>query len=449
MSYPDITLVQNICSVLNVTEHELLSGSEDTSRRVSEKLAEKYRKLTRNYRLSQYIIYGLILIGCGIGNLAAQHRLDWFFIVMGSVMMMASLTLVPALAALDARTEHYKLLLSFGAFLCSLEFLLLVCCIYSGGDWFPMAGTAVLFGMTLVFLPFLLPLLPLPSYMTGRKVSVYLLTVTGLLLILLLVGCLYTGGDWFPVAASGVIFGMSLFILPVLLWQFPLPQWMTERKLSVYLLTETGLLLILLLVCCIYGGGRWFLPAAAGVLFGLGLFFLPVILRQILRGLSLYRHKALIYFAVETILLVLILLIDGMRNGMNNFWTVSLPIALLCLALPWGIMGAVRYLPVNGWLKASVSSAWSGLWLFLAPWILDQILSVKYGKFDNPYLLRIPFDFSTWDFTHTPWNVIMIILIILGIAAILCGAMGLRSCILNAKEHSRKSILGVDKEKKL
>ncbi|MGI6005927.1 MAG: helix-turn-helix domain-containing protein [Ruminococcus sp.] len=436
LSYPDITLVQNICSVLNVTEHELLSGSEDTSRRVSEKLAEKYRKLTRNYRLSQYIIYGLILIGCGIGNLAAQHRLDWFFIVMGSVMMIASLTLVPALAALDARTENYKLPLSFGTFLCSLEFLLLVCCIYSGGDWFLLAGTAVLFGTVLVFLPFLLPLLPLPPYMADRKVSVYLLTVTGLLLILLLVGCLYTGGDWFPVAAAGTIFGLSLFFLPVLLWQFPWPQWAAERKLSVYLLTETGLLLVLLLVSCIHGGGRWFLPAAAGVLFGLGLFFLPVILRQMLRGLPLYRHKALIYFALETILLLLILLIDGVSNGMNNFWTISLPVALLCLTLPWGIMGAVRYLPVNGWLKASVSSAWSGVWLWMAPWILDQILSVKYGEFDNPYLLRIPFDFSVWDFIHTPWNVIMIILIIFGIVAVLCGVMGLRSYMRNAKKRS-------------
>ena len=100
LSYPDITLLQNICSVLQVTEHELLTGSEDTSRRVSEKLAEKYRKLTRNYRIAQYIIYGIILLGCGIGNLAARHTLDWFFIAAAAVAMAASLTLAPALAAL-------------------------------------------------------------------------------------------------------------------------------------------------------------------------------------------------------------------------------------------------------------------------------------------------------------------------------------------------------------
>ena len=34
LSYPDITLLQNICSVLQVTEHELLTGSEDRGRKL-------------------------------------------------------------------------------------------------------------------------------------------------------------------------------------------------------------------------------------------------------------------------------------------------------------------------------------------------------------------------------------------------------------------------------
>lgn len=371
LSYPDITLVQNICSVLQVTEHELLSGSEDTSRRISEKLAEKYRKLTRNYRMSQYIIYGLILLGCAVGNLAAQHRLDWFFIVVCAVMMAASLTLVPALAALDARLENYKLPLSLGAFLAALELLLLVCCIYTGGDWFLMAGISVLFGTALVFLPFLLPLLPLPESMADKKASVYLLSVTGLLLLLLLVSCIYTGGTWFPMAA-------------------------------------------------------------VSVLFGLGFFLLPVILHQTLRGRLLYRHKALLYFSVETVLLFMILLTDGVQNGMRNL-AVSFPVAVLCLILPWGIMGVVRYLPANGWLKGSAVSAFTGLWIWMAPWILEQILSSVYGQSNDPYRLLLPFDFSAWDVVHTPWNVIMVILIVLGIAAVFCLGMGLRSFIFRRK----------------
>ena len=428
LSYPDITILQNLCAILQVTEHELLTGSEDTSRRVSEKLAQKYRKLTRNYRIIQYVIYGMILLGCGIGNLASSHTLDWFFIAAAGVLMAASLTLVPALAALDPRFDNYKLPLAFGSFTFFLEILLLICCIYSGGTWFWIAGTSVLFGFALVFLPFLLPFLPLPLAMANRKTSVYLLTVTGLLILLLLASCLSAGETWFPVAAVSVIFGLSLFIMPVLLYQLPLSQWMGERKISMYLLIETGLLLFLLLVCDLNDQGSWFFTAALGVLLGLGLVFLPVILRQTLRDLPLYRHKSLLYLSAETVFLLLLLFVAALQEGNpRSFWTLSLPNALLFLALPWGVMGALRYLPVNRWLRASAAFAWMGLWIWLAPAGFDQIMIPVYGQPDKPYSLIIPFDFTKWELPYNAWNVIMIILLMLGAAAVFCGYMGLRS----------------------
>ena len=428
LSYPDITILQNLCAILQVTEHELLTGSEDTSRRVSEKLAQKYRKLTRNYRIIQYVIYGMILLGCGIGNLASSHTLDWFFIAAAGVLMAASLTLVPALAALDPRFDNYKLPLAFGSFTFFLEILLLICCIYSGGTWFWIAGTSVLFGFALVFLPFLLPFLPLPLAMANRKTSVYLLTVTGLLILLLLASCLPAGETWFPVAAVSVIFGLSLFIMPVLLYQLPLSQWMGERKISMYLLIETGLLLFLLLVCDLNDQGSWFFTAALGVLLGLGLVFLPVILRQTLRDLPLYRHKSLLYLSAETVFLLLLLFVAALQEGNpRSFWTLSLPNALLFLALPWGVMGALRYLPVNRWLRASAAFAWMGLWIWLAPAGFDQIMIPVYGQPDKPYSLIIPFDFTKWELPYNAWNVIMIILLMLGAAAVFCGYMGLRS----------------------
>ena len=428
LSYPDITILQNLCAILQVTEHELLTGSEDTSRRVSEKLAQKYRKLTRNYRIIQYVIYGMILLGCGIGNLASSHTLDWFFIAAAGVLMAASLTLVPALAALDPRFDNYKLPLAFGSFTFFLEILLLICCIYSGGTWFWIAGTSVLFGFALVFLPFLLPFLPLPLAMANRKTSVYLLTVTGLLILLLLASCLSAGETWFPVAAVSVIFGLSLFIMPVLLYQLPLSQWMGERKISMYLLIETGLLLFLLLVCDLNDQGSWFFTAALGVLLGLGLVFLPVILRQTLRDLPLYRHKSLLYLSAETVFLLFLLFVAALQEGNpRSFWTLSLPNALLFLALPWGVMGALRYLPVNRWLRASAAFAWMGLWIWLAPAGFDQIMIPVYGQPEKPYSLAIPFDFTKWELPYNVWNVIMIILLALGAAALLCVYMGLRA----------------------
>ena len=73
LSYPDITLIQNICEVLDVSEHELLSGSEDTRQRNSDRLAERYIRRTR---LTQFILYGTALLSCAIVNLATAHRLD-------------------------------------------------------------------------------------------------------------------------------------------------------------------------------------------------------------------------------------------------------------------------------------------------------------------------------------------------------------------------------------
>ena len=101
----------------------------------------------------------------------------------------------------------------------------------------------------------LLRQLPLPEALEGRRLSVYLVTETVLLELELLTGCLYTGGDWFAMAAVSVLFGLSFFILPVLLRQLPLPEALEGRRLSVYLVTETVLLELELLTGCLYTSG--------------------------------------------------------------------------------------------------------------------------------------------------------------------------------------------------
>ena len=42
LAYPDITLLQSICEILQVSEKELLSASEDVEGRRAEQLAKKY-----------------------------------------------------------------------------------------------------------------------------------------------------------------------------------------------------------------------------------------------------------------------------------------------------------------------------------------------------------------------------------------------------------------------
>ena len=61
-----------------------------------------------------------------------------------------------------------------------------------------------------------------------------------------------------------------------------------------------------------------------------------------------------------------------------------------------GLLGIIRYLPVNGWFKGFLSCAWSGLWLWLAPWCVETVLALNGWVSSNPYRLTSPFTSSYW-----------------------------------------------------
>ncbi len=358
LSYPDITLICNICEVLEVSEHELLTGSEDTGSRNSERLAQKYLRLAKTYRVAQYLLYGVTLLTCAVVNLAVQHRMSWFFIVWASLMVCASLTLTPAVAALFQKLEHYSAAITFGCFTVSLEVLLLVCCLYTHGAWFTVAAVSVLFGLTLVFGPFVLRATPPPEWMNGRKTSVYLIAETALLILLLLVCRLYTGGTWFVVASVSVLFGLGFVIVPVLLCQLPLPE-------------------------------------------------------------PFCRHKLLLYFAAQTLGLMLTLLVASPRSFVSD----SLPVALVCLSLPWGVMAAARYLPVNGCFRAAAGCAWTGMWNALFPWAFTVVMPENFVH--GAYGAWGGIDFMLWGGWHTAQNVYVLTTIACVVAAVILAGAGL------------------------
>ncbi|SHO45090.1 helix-turn-helix domain-containing protein [Anaerocolumna xylanovorans] len=211
ISYPDITLIHDICEALGISEHELLTASDDTQSRNSEKLAKKYIRLVNTYRNVLIFLYGISLLTCFICNIAVQHKLSWFFIVLASELIAVSLTLVPLIV------PDKKALITLGSFTLSLSLLLLICNLYTGGDWFIIAFVSFIFGMSLVFLPFVLYMVYLPSILLDKKALLYF-SAESLLLILLLFLCnLYTNGSWFVNIALPVA-GVSL-LLP---WGFML-----------------------------------------------------------------------------------------------------------------------------------------------------------------------------------------------------------------------------------
>ena len=82
-------------------------------------------------------------------NIYTGSSLGVFFVVLASMLVAASLVIVPLMVPED------RAFWTFCAFCASLMLLLAVTCLYSHGRWFWIASSATLFGLGLVSLPFL------------------------------------------------------------------------------------------------------------------------------------------------------------------------------------------------------------------------------------------------------------------------------------------------------
>ena len=62
ITYPDITLVPEICKVLDLNEHELIQSSNDTEYRKKMREAEKYTKIKNTIFCTTTILYLIAII---------------------------------------------------------------------------------------------------------------------------------------------------------------------------------------------------------------------------------------------------------------------------------------------------------------------------------------------------------------------------------------------------
>ncbi len=152
VSYPDITLISDICRTLNISEHEFVTATTDTRTRGIERDARKFQKISRLWFWIPTISYAVALLTCLICNLAVNHTLSWFFIVLASIL--CAFTFVPTITSFF---EKDKLLaFSISTYL-SIGILLLTCALYTDGlSWVLTACIGTLIGYTLVFIPILL-----------------------------------------------------------------------------------------------------------------------------------------------------------------------------------------------------------------------------------------------------------------------------------------------------
>ena len=85
VSYPDITLVPDICRVLDISEHELIASSRDESYRKMKIAAKKFNNMKKSTFWTLNIVYAIAILTCFIVNVAVNKTLSWFFIVLSSI----------------------------------------------------------------------------------------------------------------------------------------------------------------------------------------------------------------------------------------------------------------------------------------------------------------------------------------------------------------------------
>ncbi|MBR6873338.1 MAG: zf-HC2 domain-containing protein [Ruminococcus sp.] len=158
-------------------------------------------------------IFSLPILICLIVNLATGAGLSWFFIVLTAMFIPASLTVVPLMLPSN------KALWTLGTFTASLVTLLGVCCLYSGGSWFFVAASSVIFGLTVLFAPFAVNAKPIASRIGKHKAltAIGAMTVT-FILMMICIGIRSDNPDFFRYAFAwslpqfGYLWAMFLLI---------------------------------------------------------------------------------------------------------------------------------------------------------------------------------------------------------------------------------------------
>ena len=119
------------------------------------------RRIKRRTTTVGSVVSGLFMVPiliCLIVNLSTGHTLDWFYLVLGGLAIVASWTLVPLMV------PRNKLFWSFCSFVLSVLFTLAIACFITHGNWFFLTASAVLFGFALIGLPFALRAEPVRAF---------------------------------------------------------------------------------------------------------------------------------------------------------------------------------------------------------------------------------------------------------------------------------------------
>ena len=189
----------------NEIESHLAAEKEDVIRYQKKKFGR------RSAAVGSVIAWILMIpvVICLFLNRLEGGRLDWFFVVVAGLAVAASVIVVPLMV------PENKLFWTFCAFCASTVLLLAVTCIYSHGDWFFIAASAFLFGMSLFFLPFAIRAKPLRPYVPERKAFTVVAVDVALFAVMMECISIHKNGlgFWRGAVLVGILIGLVVAVV--------------------------------------------------------------------------------------------------------------------------------------------------------------------------------------------------------------------------------------------
>jgi len=235
LSYPDVALIPAVCRELGISEHEFFAAQDDEredapqpvteiARRDPERAARAWWNLTRGWQLFFVVAYAITAAVCFICDLAVCRRLDWFWIVLTSLLLAFAFTNLPFLV----RENRAAVCLAWATG--ALFLLLLACWRFVGGIW-------ILGGLVITALSLALPwgAWAIRRFRKGRGAVGIMVLFTVWVFALLAVIHIFTGGAWllslgWPIAGFSLTFVWAYFA--VAYW-LPVSRWCKAGLLTV------------------------------------------------------------------------------------------------------------------------------------------------------------------------------------------------------------------------
>ena len=208
-----VTECSNCKKLLDELDNQVVTQELSTERnRIIEKHLRKERKRSTMIGMITAAVLMIPLIVCLICNLAVGHALNWFFIVLASLILFASITVVPLLV------NDKKILWTFCSFTISLVALLGTICIYTEGTWFYIVVIPSVAGLVICLMPFLIRYIPLPTRVRKHKALITMIIESLAVFSIIIAAGIYTKypGYWavaIPITSYGLLTPWAIVLI--------------------------------------------------------------------------------------------------------------------------------------------------------------------------------------------------------------------------------------------